>query len=160
MIRQSGLWPTFQRWKRELLAAGPYWDFSGYNALALSPGLFRDVMHFKRAVGQQLLRRLLNLDTSGCDSKTRIVTEAGARVDGRTICDLLAAQDARMRTVTMHETDFARAAAQALAARGFSPAALMAKSEAPGAKDLHPRTLRLRRLSQIDDWNADYGTPT
>jgi hypothetical protein len=138
MIRQSGQWPTFQRWKRELLAAGPYWDFSGYNALALSPELFRDVMHFKPAVGQQLLRRLLNLNTSGCDSKTRIVTEAGTRVDDRTICDLLAAQEARMRTVTTHETDFARAAAQALAARGFSPAALMAKSEALRAKDPIP----------------------
>jgi hypothetical protein len=142
MIRQSGQWPTFQRWKRELLAAGPYWDFSGYNALALSPELFRDVMHFKPAVGQQLLRRLLNLNTSGCDSKTRIVTEAGTRVDDRTICDLLAAQEARMRTVTTHETDFARAAAQALAARGFSPAALMAKSEALRAKDPIPGRCR------------------
>jgi len=93
------------------------------------------VMHFKPAVGQELLRRLLNLNTSGCDSKTRIVTEAGVRVDDHTICDELAAQEARMRIVTTHETDFARAAAQALATRGFSPAALMAKSESLRAND-------------------------
>lgn len=134
MIRQSGQWPTFQQWKRGLLAGGPYWDFSGYNAFALSPGLFRDVMHFKMAVGHQLLRRLLGLDTSGCSSKTRIITEAGIWVDERTICDLLATQEARMRTATAHETGFVRAAAQALAARGFSPAALMAKSAAPALK--------------------------
>ena len=27
-IDQSGAWVTFQDWKRALLAAGPYWDFS------------------------------------------------------------------------------------------------------------------------------------
>jgi hypothetical protein len=128
MIRQSGQWPTFQQWKRELLAAGPYWDFSGYNAFALSPELFQDVMHFKTPVGHQLLRGLLGLDTSGCGSKTRIITGAGIWVDDRTICDLLATQEARMRGAIAHQTGFVRAAAQALTARGFSPAALMAKS--------------------------------
>jgi hypothetical protein len=135
MIRQSGQWPTFQQWKRDLLAAGPYWDFSGYSAFALSPELFRDVMHFKTAVGHQLLRRLLGLDTSGCSSKTRIITEAGMWVDDRTICDVLATQDARMHAAIAHQSGFVRAAAQALAARGFSPAALMAKSAAQALKD-------------------------
>jgi hypothetical protein len=135
MIRQSGQWSTFQQWKRELLAAGPYWDFSGYHAFALSTELFKDVMHFKPAVGHQLLRRLLGLGTSGCDSKTRIITEAGLWVDDRTICDLQGAQDARTRKATAHESSFVRAAAQALTARGFPPAALMAKSAAPALKD-------------------------
>jgi hypothetical protein len=135
MIRQSGQWPTFQQWKRELLAAGPFLDFSGYNAFALSPELFRDVMHFKTAVGQQLLRRLLNLNTSGCDSKTRIITETGVRVDDRTICGVLATQDALMRIATAHDTRFVHAAAQALIARGFSPIALMAKSAALALND-------------------------
>ena len=130
MIRQSGQWPTFQQWKRGLLAAGPYWDFSGYNEFALSPELFKDVMHFRAAEGHQLLRCLLGLDTSGCSSRTRIVVEAGIRVDGRTICDVLAAQEVRMRLATAHETGFVRAAARAMAARGFSPAALMANSAA------------------------------
>jgi hypothetical protein len=135
MIRQSGQWPMFQQWKRELLVAGPFWDFSGYNALALSPELFKDVMHFKPAVGHQLLRHLLGLDTSGCGSKTRTIIEAGIRVDGRTICDLLAAQEVQMRTATAHETGFVRAGAQALIARGFSPAALMARSAVMALKD-------------------------
>jgi len=135
MIRQSGRWPAFQQWKRVLLIGGPYWDFSGYNAFALSPGLFKDVMHFRPAAGELLLRRLLGLDTSGCDSKTRLITEAGIRADDHTICDVLAVQEARMRTATAHETRFTRAAAQALTARGFSPAALMAKFAAPALKD-------------------------
>lgn len=135
MIRQSGQWPAFQQWKRDLLAAGPYWDFSGYSALSLSPEFFRDVMHFKTAVGHQLLRRLLGLDTSGCVSKTRIITEAGMWVDDRTICDVLATQDARMHAAIAYRNGFVRAAAQALAARGFSPAALMAKSASLAPQD-------------------------
>jgi hypothetical protein len=136
MIRQSGQWPTFERWKRELLAAGPYWDFSGYHAFAFTPELFKDVMHFKPAVGHLLLRRLLGLDTSGCDLRSRIVTEAGLWIDGRTICDVQKTQDSRMRAATASENGFTRAAAQALAARGFSPAVLMARfAAAPAFKD-------------------------
>ena len=135
MIRQSGQWPAFQQWKRELLRAGPYWDFSGYNAFALSPELFKDVMHFKPPVGHQLLRGLLGLNTSGCEPQTRAITEAGIRVDSYTICSLMAVQEARMRAATAHENGFVRAAAQALIARGFSPAALMAKSAALALKD-------------------------
>ncbi|HEY2523483.1 MAG TPA: hypothetical protein VGI29_00380, partial [Candidatus Binataceae bacterium] len=129
VIRQSGQWPTFLRWKRELLAVGPYWDFSGYHALAPTPGLFRDVMHFRPAVGHLLLRRLLGLDTSGCDLRSRVVTEAGMWVDARALCDVQKMQEARMRAATASQNDFVRAAAKALAARGFSPAVLMAKGE-------------------------------
>ena len=142
MIRQSGQWPTFQQWKRELLAAGPYWDFSGYNAFAQSPELFRDVMHFKTAVGHQLLRRLLGLDTSGCGSKTRVITGAGLWIEKRTICDVLAVQEARMRAARAHDTSFARAAEQALTTRGFSTAALMARSLALELKDPIPVSCR------------------
>jgi len=146
MIRQSGQWLTFQQWKRDLLAAGPYWDFSGYHAFALSPGLFKDVMHFKPAVGHLLLRRLLGLNTSGCDLRSRIVTEAGTWVDRRALCDVQKTQEARMRSATASENDFVRAAAQALAARGFSPAALMARAPAlthrTGASCCHCDTSR------------------
>ena len=135
MIRQSGQWPAFQRWKRELLAGGPYWDFSGYHAFALSPELFKDVMHFRPAVGHLLLRLLLSLDTSGCDSRSRIVAEAGLWVDERTTCDVQKTQDSRMRTATASGKGFVRAAAQALAARGFSPDALMARSPPAALKD-------------------------
>jgi len=128
MIRQSGQWRTFLRWKRELLVAGPFWDFSGYHAFALTPGLFKDVMHFKPAVGHLLLRRLLGLDISGCDLRSRLVSDAGIWVDRQTLCDVQKMQDTRMRTATASENDFVRAAARALAARGFSPAVLMANS--------------------------------
>jgi hypothetical protein len=146
MIRQSGQWLTFQQWERDLLAAGPYWDFSGYHAFALSPGLFKDVMHFKPAVGHLVLRRLLGLNTSGCDLRTRIVTEAGMWVDRQALCDVRKTQEARMRSATASENDFVRAAAQALAARGFSPAALMARAPAlthrTGASCCHSNTSR------------------
>jgi hypothetical protein len=130
MIRQSGQWPNFQRWKRALLAAGPYWDFSGYHAFALTFALFKDVMHFRPAVGQLLLRGLLGLNTSGCDLRSRVVTDAGTWVDELSFCDVQKTQEARMRAATTApESDFVRAAAQALAARGFSPSVLVARSE-------------------------------
>ena len=56
LIRQGGRWATFQNFKRELAAVAPYWDFSGYNAIARSDDLFMHVMHFKVAAGQMMLR--------------------------------------------------------------------------------------------------------
>ncbi len=131
MIRQSGQWNTFQRWKVALLAGGPYWDFSGYNRFDLSPELFGDVLHFKTVVGHQLLRRLLGLDCAGCDNLTSVITNAGQWVDNETICGVLARQDEMMRDATAEPNRFTARASAALAARGFSPAALMAREGPP-----------------------------
>jgi len=121
MMRISGKWSTFQQWKIKLIAGGPYWDFSGYNEVAFSPAFFKDVMHFKPAVGFQLLRQLLEMNSSGCPAQTRMISESGVWVDNDTICDVLNAQQAQMRSATKRETVFADTAKKAMTARGFSP---------------------------------------
>jgi hypothetical protein len=93
-IDQLGAWDAFQQWKRELLAVGPYWDFSGYGKLDLTPELFTDVPHFKPAVGQVILRRLLGLDCAGCGETARMIWDAGVWVDATTVDAYLARQDA------------------------------------------------------------------
>src|SRR5205823_578824 len=92
-IEQAGQWPTFQHWKRELLAAGPYWDFSGYGKLDRADVLFLDVPHFKPTVGQVILRELLGEDCSQCGEMARLVWDAGVWVDTTTVDQYLTGQD-------------------------------------------------------------------
>jgi len=93
-IEQTGQWQTFQHWKRELLAAGPYWDFSGYGKLERADSLFLDVPHFKPAVGQVILRRLLGEDCSQCGEMAGLIWDAGVLVDTTTVDQYLTRQDA------------------------------------------------------------------
>jgi hypothetical protein len=117
MIRISGKWPIFQRWKFELLAGGRYWDFSCYNDIALSPVLFKYEMHFKPAFGFELLCRMLETDTRTCPAQMCMIDEAGFRVDRDPICDVLIAQQERMRAAVERETVFTEAAKKAVLAR-------------------------------------------
>jgi hypothetical protein len=41
-LRQSGQWPKFQEFKRMITGYGPFWDFTGYNAIARTDQMFRD----------------------------------------------------------------------------------------------------------------------
>lgn len=98
-IQQLGQWDAFERWKRELSAVAPYWDFSGYNDLAFADHLFLDVVHFKPEVGHVILRRLLGRDCHPCGEGDQLVLRAGAWVDAGTVDAHLANQsaDRRMR---------------------------------------------------------------
>jgi len=93
-IDQSGTWHAFQNWKRALLVAGPYWDFSGYGKLDRTPDLFVDVPHFKPAVGQVILRALLGMDCNDCGETARIVLDAGVWVEAASVDSYLAGQEA------------------------------------------------------------------
>jgi hypothetical protein len=94
VIDQAGAWEIFQQWKRELLVAGPYWDFSGYGKLDRTPGFFIDVPHFKPAVGQVILRGFLGTDCRECGVGARAIRDAGVWVDATTVDAYLARQDA------------------------------------------------------------------
>jgi hypothetical protein len=94
-LRQSGQWQAFQRWKRMIAAAGPYWDFSGYNQIADDVDLFSDVAHYRPVVGFTILRRLLGDDCSRCGERARRVLDSGLWVEPSTIDRSLATQDDR-----------------------------------------------------------------
>lgn len=119
LIRQSGNWDKFQDWKRKLAAIGPFWDFSGYNAVASYDLFFMHVMHFKTAPGQMVLRIVLQKPAPPCDPASAIVAANARRVDAENIDAHIAEQD-RMR-IAAQESDsggrYARIAAQAIARR-------------------------------------------
>jgi hypothetical protein len=119
-IVQLGAWDDFQHWKRELLGAGPYWDFSGYGKLDLSPELFTDVPHFKPAVGQVILRRLLDMDCAACGERAQAIWDAGVRVDAATVDAYLVRQEATRTAIRPRNTRCDRVVEGMLAARAAS----------------------------------------
>jgi hypothetical protein len=94
-IRQSGQWEVFRRWKRELARVGPYWDFSGYNAIAARDELFTGhvICHFHPAVGHTVLRSLLGRGCEGCGELAQAILGAGVFVDATTVETHLRQQD-------------------------------------------------------------------
>ena len=107
MIRQTGKWPAFQKWKSQLVEIGPYWDFSGYNAIAYSDRMFLDVIHFKREVGFALLRRILGQSCAHCGSEAQMATQAGLLMDRATAAEALAEQDRRMLAAAHRPKNYA-----------------------------------------------------
>ncbi len=66
-IRQRGLWPTYQQWKRRLAEATPYWDFSGFNRITTEPIAFEmrsywDASHYRKTVGNMIFDRIFHFD--------------------------------------------------------------------------------------------------
>ncbi len=114
VIRQTGHWAVFQQWKRQLAAAGPYWDFSGYNELAAADYLYGDVAHFTPAAGNAILRLLLGKGCAGCGELAHPIVNAAVRVDAGTLEDHLAEEDAERIARTQRETRFSRAVEELL----------------------------------------------
>jgi hypothetical protein len=66
-IRASGLWSTFEQWKREIVKITPVWDFSGYNSItteAISKNMenYLDSSHYSPQTGTLVLNRLFDYD--------------------------------------------------------------------------------------------------
>jgi hypothetical protein len=97
VIDQTGGWGAFQEWKRQLVHAGPYWDFSGFGRLDRMDSLFLDAAHFWPAVGHTMLRQFLGEGCRQCGEVAAIIRDAGVWVDGATIDAHLAQQDAARR---------------------------------------------------------------
>jgi hypothetical protein len=113
-IRQNGLWPRFQQFKRDLTRSAPYWDFSGYNELARTDTMFLDVVHMKPEVGMTILRMLIGRPDSQCRDM-QIVLGSGLWVDAHNISQVLALQDNRERAANMEPNKYAQVVARALA---------------------------------------------
>jgi hypothetical protein len=114
LIWQSGEWPVFQAWKRLLAASGPLWDFSGFNRMAASDQFFMHVMHYKTAVGETILRLLLNEPLPACDGLSRIVADAAIHISRSNAVQVLAAEDQAWRSGRSNGSRFAELAAAAL----------------------------------------------
>jgi hypothetical protein len=117
LIRQTGNWAEFLEWKRRLAQLGPFWDFSGYNEIGLSDSGFIDVIHFKPAIGQVILRKLLAAPIDSCSALAQGVATSAVRVDGTGVEAVLARQDAMRRAATLDASRFSQLAAQAIALR-------------------------------------------
>lgn len=113
-IRQSGLWPRFQQFKRDLTVSSPYLDFTGYNELARTDNMFLDVVHMKPEVGMTILRRLLGMPDDQCRDM-QIVLGSALWVDRNNIDEILALQDNRERAASMEPNKYAQVVARALA---------------------------------------------
>ncbi len=96
LIRQTGRWETFQRWKRELATVASYWDFSGYDELARTDAYFDPVgfCHFEPPVGEAVLRHVLGQSCDACGAAARRIASAGVWVDTSTVEAHLQMQDA------------------------------------------------------------------
>jgi len=117
-IRQTGRWPVFQQWKRELAAVRPYWDFSGYTQLARMDQLFEPVYfcHFEPPVGHVLLRHLLGERCDQCGDTARVILNAGVWVDATSVEQHLGNQQAALLMHTQEQSRYALLAAAAAAA--------------------------------------------
>jgi hypothetical protein len=94
MIRQTGRWADFQRWKRDLAARIAYADFSGYNGVARSDRMFIDAWHMEPAVGAVIMRRLLGFPDSDCPDAA-IVASVALPVTARNVDQMVALQEQR-----------------------------------------------------------------
>ena len=104
VIDQTGSWGSFQAWKRQLLDAGPYWDFSGYGKLDRMESLFLDVAHFWPAVGHVMLREFLGQGCGKCGAMADMVRNAAIWMTAATI-DAHLAQQETMRTAARSRRD-------------------------------------------------------
>ncbi|HXR34444.1 MAG TPA: hypothetical protein VN754_00745, partial [Candidatus Binataceae bacterium] len=126
-IRQSGLWPRFEQFKRDLATSVSYWDYSGYNQIAHTDSMFLDVVHMKPEVGMTILRQLLGMPASQC-SQMQLVTGSALRVSPENIDQMLTLQDARERAATAHPNKYSQVVARAIAQGREDWAAAVASS--------------------------------
>jgi hypothetical protein len=114
LIRQRGLWKTFEDFKRALASVGPFVDFSGYNEIARHDELFADVLHTKPAVGYQVLRIALGMEPATCSRDVKLIARDAARLNSETIERELAREETLREIATARKTRYAEVVAEAL----------------------------------------------
>jgi hypothetical protein len=117
MIRLGGRWDAFQNWKRMLVTVGPYVDFSGYNEISQSDWMFMHLMHFKSAVGEAMLRVLLDQPLANCSTMTAIVVRSAMRVEADSIDHALNEQEGMRLAIAADDSRYARMVAAVLKLR-------------------------------------------
>jgi hypothetical protein len=103
-IREAGLWPTYEAWKRKMMEIVedegrklgrppiPLWDFSGYNSVttepipAISPtapkmSFWWEPSHYQSLAGDMMLDRILGYS----DPRRDVPADFGVRLDRSTI---------------------------------------------------------------------------
>jgi len=114
LIRQSGHWGDFEKFKRALAAISPFYDFAAYNQMASHDEFYLQVIHFKPAPGHQMLRIMLGLDDQPGDDEARFVLDSALHVDEASIDNVLVAE-ARMRdNAVKADLRYSQTAARAL----------------------------------------------
>jgi hypothetical protein len=119
LIRQRGLWATFEEFKRQLASVGPFVDFSGYNEISHHDELFTDVLHMKPAVGFQLLRIALAMEPAACSPDVRLVARDAMRVNRETVASELAREETMLKAATAQKSRYAQIVAEAINPRQF-----------------------------------------
>lgn len=115
LIRQSGAWGDFEKFKRTIAAVAPFVDYGAYNPMAPRDELYLQVIHFKADAGFQMLRRLLGMPTAACNDDARAVEDSGIAVNAENIEGVLA-RERRMRDeAATSPNKYSLAAARAVA---------------------------------------------
>jgi hypothetical protein len=140
--RLAGLWPVWQRWQKALVLEGeaearrsgckpfPIWDFSGYNTIttetiaasvnpADEPRWYWDSAHYKKPVGDMLLRRIFLPDAAGDPEDFGVQLNSG-NIDQH--LENVAARGAVYRANHASEVDLVRATVEAVIAMKTSGA--------------------------------------
>lgn len=112
-IRQGGLWPRFQQWKRDLTKVVSYWDFSGYNQMSQTDTMFLDILHVKPEAGMTILRRILGNDAAQCRGM-KTVLDSGLWVNRGDIDQVLALQQQREEAAIEQPNKYAEVVAKAI----------------------------------------------
>jgi hypothetical protein len=116
MMRQTGRWPDFQRWKRELAQHISYTDFSGYNGIARSDRMFIDAWHMEPAVGATIMRKLLGDSIPDC-ADAAVVSDSGLAVTSQNVEQVLALQEQRKDEATASPNVYSTTVAAAIVKR-------------------------------------------
>jgi hypothetical protein len=114
LIRHGGHWGDLENFKRALAAVAPFDDFAAYNAMAPRDDFYVHVVHFKAAVGYQIMRLLLGMDVATCNDDARIVAQSALRVDAASIDRVLAAEAQMRDRAVAQNSRYSRMAAEAV----------------------------------------------
>ena len=113
LIRQTGHWSDFEKFKRALAAVAPFYDFAAYNEMSRHDEFFLQVIHYKASVGHQILRMLLGMKLATC-AEAQIVTQSAQLVDDRSINQVLATEEQMRDRADAQDSRYSRLAAQAV----------------------------------------------
>jgi hypothetical protein len=114
-LRQNGQWQRFQDFKRELALRTPYADFSGYNRIARTDRMFRDLMHMQPEVGHAILRHLVGEPDVDCGGSGQIISSSELQVNAENIDQMLQLQDQREQMANAEPNKYYQALAGARA---------------------------------------------
>jgi hypothetical protein len=69
IVNGRNLWPTYERWKKEIVNITPVWDFSDFSSITIEPiseqmKFYIDNSHYTPIVGDMIVRQMSGKNTS------------------------------------------------------------------------------------------------